>query len=147
MNEKLGKRKRRRLLAQRRLPFAIDKPPAARYFHGGNAGLKVDDYILPPSVTGVPQNGIVSSQVRRKDRVYVTTDVVAAIGWASAHPRPQLYEVEPEGELTSDPDDKRTGVTAECSKAKIAVVHTIPEDTIEKARAALRNLGSDRDST
>ena len=67
MNERMGKRKRRRLAAKGLLP--CKKQP--RYFHGGNFGLLIGEYILPPSVTGVPQNGDVSPDIRRNDRIYM----------------------------------------------------------------------------
>jgi hypothetical protein len=110
---------------------------AVRYLHGGKANLKVGAYLLPPSVTGVAQNGEVPEHVRRKDRVYITTDPNTAIFWATANRASHFYEVEPEGELTDDPDHKGKGISFECEKAKIVAVHVIPEETIEQARAAL----------
>ena len=61
MNERMGKRKRSHLTAKGLLP--CKKLP--RYFHGGNFGLQIGEYILPPSKTGVPQNGDVSPDIRR----------------------------------------------------------------------------------
>ena len=81
-------------------------PP--RYFHGGRQGLKVGDYVLPPSETKVPQNGVIESDVRRDDRVYVATDPTIAILWAAQFPAPMMYEVEPEGELKTR-GTKKTG--------------------------------------
>jgi hypothetical protein len=60
MNERMVKRKRRRLAAKGLRP--CKKPP--RYFHGGNFGLQIGEYILPPSVTALPQNGDVSPGMR-----------------------------------------------------------------------------------
>jgi hypothetical protein len=142
MNQKLGKRKRRRLQAKARAQSAAaaNATPAhvRRFFHGGLAGLKVGGYILPPSETGVSPNGFMPPGVRRIDRIYVTTDPTVAIGWASFHPAPLLYEVEPEGEVINDPDHKGEGISFECEKAKIVAVHVIPAHVIEKARTALR---------
>jgi hypothetical protein len=137
MNQKLGKRKRRRLQAKARAQSAAaaNATPAhvRRFFHGGLAGLKVGGYILPPSETGVSPNGFMPPGVRRIDRIYVTTDPTVAIGWASFHPAPLLYEVEPEGEVINDPDHKGEGISF------------IPAHVIEKARTALRQrVGSCR---
>jgi hypothetical protein len=79
----------------------------------------------------------VPDHVRRKDRVYITTDTNTAILWATANRAPHFYEVEPEGELTDDPDHKGKGISFECEKAKIVAVHAISEETIKQAQAAL----------
>jgi hypothetical protein len=137
MNHKLGKR-RRRLLERATSSPVVAKPVAAvRYLHGGKAGLKVGAYLLPPAVTGVEQNGVVPDHVRRKDRVYITTDPNTAIVWATGCHASHFYEVEPEGELTDDPDHKGQGISFECKKAKIVSVHPISVETQKKARAAL----------
>jgi hypothetical protein len=55
-------------------PKQTDAKPAARYFHGGNRGLKVGDHILPPSETGRDSaSDFGARKVHRKDRVYVST--------------------------------------------------------------------------
>jgi hypothetical protein len=137
MNHRLGKRKRK-LLGKAASSPAVRQPAAAvRYLHGGKANLNVGAYLLPPSVTGVAQNGVVPDHVRRKDRVYITTDPNAAIFWATGNRASHFYEVEPEGELTDDPDHNGKGISFECEKAKIVAVHVIPEETIKQARAAL----------
>ena len=144
MNQKLGKRKRRRLdeaRARSENPTSDASRSATRFFHGGNAGLRVGGYILPPSETGVSPNGFVPGGARRIDRIYIASDLTAAIGWASAHPAPIVYEVEPEGEAINDPDHKGQGISFECKKAKIVAIHTIPPHIIENARAAPRQLG------
>jgi hypothetical protein len=136
MNHKCGKRRRRRLAAKARL--VIDNPaPAQRRFHGGNAGLEIGGYILPPSITGAKQNGVVSSRIRRRDRVYITTDIPTAILWAAQHPTPLLYEVEPHGTIEVDPDHKGADVSFQCMKAKIIAVHEIPPETLQQARSVL----------
>lgn len=136
MNHRLGKRKRKLLEKTASSPAPI-QPAAVRYLHGGKANLKAGVYLLPPSVTGVAQNGVVPDHVRRKDRVYITTDPNTAIVWATANRASHFYEVEPEGELADDPDHKGKGISFECEKAKIVAVHEIPEGTIKKAQAAL----------
>jgi hypothetical protein len=132
MNRKLGKRKRR--LQEQAAPATAKAVTSRRYFHGGRAGFKT---IFPPSVTGAEQNGVVPDRVRRKDRVYVTTDVATAILWASQHSSPMLYEVEPEGAIEADPDHKGVGVSFQCERAKIVALHTIPEETLQQARSVL----------
>ncbi len=117
--------------------------PVARYFHGGNSGLKRGEYILPPSETGRDSASDFGAQiVHRRDRVYVSTSLTDAQLFASANADPVVYEVEPEGELTPDPDCK-SGVSFACPKAKIVAVHKISRKKIRRARAVLR-AGSDR---
>ncbi|WP_027553551.1 hypothetical protein [Bradyrhizobium sp. Cp5.3] len=132
MNQKLGRRKRR--LQEQVAPSTAKAATSWRYFHGGRAGFMA---ILPPSVTGAEQNGVVPDKVRRKDRVYITTDVATAILWASQHSSPMLYEVEPEGAIEADPDHNGVDVSFQCEKAKIVALHTIPEETLRQARSAL----------
>jgi hypothetical protein len=132
MNQKLGNRKRR--LQEQAAPATAKAAMPRRYFHGGRAGFKT---ILPPSITGAEQNGGVPNNVRRKDRVYITTDIPTAILWASQHSSPMLYEVEPEGAIEVDPDHKGVDVSFQCEKAKIVAHHIIPEETLRQARSAL----------
>lgn len=90
------------------------------YYHGGRAGLKVGEYVLPPSVTGVVSTARYGAPARR-DRVYLTTDKAAAMMFASLAPAKTvaIYRVEPEGLLTPDPDCKETGLSWECPRATI----------------------------
>ena len=111
--------------------------PVAHYFHGGNRGLKVGDYILPPSNTGRDSASDFGAQnVHRKDRVYVSTGQSHAEFFASASPRPVVYEVEPEGEIEPD-TDCISGVSFACPKAKIIAIHEISGETITKHRKAM----------
>src|SRR6266851_2102283 len=103
MNERTGKRKRRRLMGKGLLP-ANQPSKTVRYFHGGDFGLQIGAYLLPPSVTGVPQNGDVTSDVRRADRIYLVKIFDQAAIWAAHHPYPRIYEVEAEGVVEEDPD-------------------------------------------
>lgn len=107
-----------------------------RYFHGGKRGLAVGGYILSPSVTGArcvsdyaPMGGL-----HRKDRVYVTTELVDAQFFAAASQKPIVYEVEPEGNLEDDPDCRRPGKSFACEKAKIVAIHRVPGEAIMQAR-------------
>jgi hypothetical protein len=112
--------------------------PVTRYFHGGNRGLKVGDYILPASATRrASASDFGAEKTHQKDRVYVSTNPSHAQFFASASRDPVVYEVEPEGELEPDPDC-RTGVSFACSKAKIISVHKIPGKIIKKHKKAMR---------
>jgi hypothetical protein len=118
MNQKLGRRKRR--LQMKR-----------RFFHGGVSGLEIGEYILPPSITNRPQNGIAPSHIRRKDRVYVTPSLTDAQLFAAHHPGPLIYEVEPEGGIEDDPDHKIPGIS------RIIAIQEIPADKLQAARLVL----------
>jgi hypothetical protein len=136
MNQKLGKRKRRKLgiNATSKVPGQSDQRP---YFHGGNDGLEVGGYILPPAETGVPQNGSVSSHIRGRDHVYMVRDFIQAAPWAAHHQNPITYEVEPEGTVENDPDVEKPGLSYRCPKAKIVAVHNIPANLLAAARLEL----------
>lgn len=134
MNEKMGKRKRRRLAAKGLLPVA--KPvKTQRYFHGGNFGLQVGEYVLPPSITGVLPNGDVSPDIRRNDRIYMVKIFDQAAGFAAHHEYPRVYEVEAEGVVEDDPD--APGTAFQCEKARIVNVHKIPPEMLLAARVEL----------
>jgi hypothetical protein len=117
-------------------PIQESAKPVARYFHGGNRGLKVGDYILPPSVTGRSSASDFDAKIiHRKDRVYVSTSQSDAQLCASGCREPIVYEVDPEGELERDSDCK-SGVSFACPKARIISVHKISGKNIKKARKA-----------
>jgi hypothetical protein len=136
MNQKLGKRQRRRLAAKDRLTIR-GQTGQRPYFHGGNAGLEVGAYILPPSETNAQQNGNVPSHIRGKDHVYMVRDFIEAAPWAAHHPHPIIYEVEPEGAVENDPDVEKPGLSYRCPKAKIVAVHQIPADLLAAAQIEL----------
>jgi hypothetical protein len=82
-----------------------------RYFHGGVPGLALGDRILPPTVTGAVsvadyERAIAGAGVVRRDRVFLTTLLDAAILFAALHPSwlGEVYEVDPEEPLEPDPD-------------------------------------------
>lgn len=81
---------------------------SAPYFHGGKRGLSVGGYILPPSTTKVlsASDFVAMGGAHRRDRVYVTTDLVAAqlyaVSNSGAGQKPTVYEVAPEGDLEPD---------------------------------------------
>jgi hypothetical protein len=119
-------------------PIQRNAKSVARYFHGGNRGLRVGDYILPPSVTGRDSASDFGAHiVHRKDRVYVSTRQIDAQFFAAASQEPVVYEVEPEGELAPDPDCT-SGVSFTCPKAKIISAHKIAGKIIKKHRKAMR---------
>lgn len=108
------------------------------YFHGGNRGLRVGDFILPPATTGrASTSDLIANNVHRRDRVYVTPDVGGASLYASVQPLPTVYEVVPEGALEPDPDCSDPGLSFACPRAKIIAVHKVPGKVIKKARKAL----------
>lgn len=118
-------------------PIQGNAKPVARYFHGGNRGLKIGDYILPPSETRRASASDFGAQlVHQKDRVYVTTRLTDAQFFASGSQKPIVYEVEPEGELAPDPDCN-SGVSFTCSKAKIIALRKIPGKIIKKHQQAM----------
>jgi hypothetical protein len=121
-------------------PMQRKAQPVVRYFHGGNRGLKVGGYILPPSETGqssVSDFDAQAQRVHRRDRVYVSTSPADAEFFAAASREPVVYEVEPEGEIEPDPDCT-SGVSFACLKARIVSVHNIAGETIKKHRDAMR---------
>jgi Rifampin ADP-ribosyl transferase len=89
-----------------------------RYFHGGNRGLQVGQYILPQSETGVQG---MSHPLFRKDRVYFTPHIDHARYFASAAASPVVYEVTPEGDVEDDPDTPQ-GASYASAKAKIVAI-------------------------
>lgn len=111
-----------------------------RYFHGGQRGLRIGDFILPPTETKrLSTSDIIANRVHRRDRVYITPDMAAASLYASVQLVPTVYEVIPEGELEPDPDCFCPGLSSACLRAKIVAVHKVPGKVIKKARAALTN--------
>ena len=53
-----------------------DKKPTTRYYHGGNRGLKVGQFILPPSETGKNQP---PTSVPRRSTAKIAS--MSALGW------------------------------------------------------------------
>jgi hypothetical protein len=108
-------------------------PRYKRYYHGGDAGLLVGEYILPPDVTD-KDNMVGLNPLRKKDRVYVTKDIAGAMLFASRSDSPLVYEVTPEGDIEDDPDHKIKGISFACPKAKIIATHTVPNEVIQRNR-------------
>lgn len=110
-----------------------DTPPP-RYYHGGPKGLRE---VLPPCLTGAPSSASYgAAAVCRRDRVYVTTSLEAAIGFASLAPPSgdgAVYEVEPLNPA-DDPDCSFPGLSYEAGRARIIRRVSIPGKTLKLAR-------------
>src|SRR5262245_58057620 len=100
-------------------------PRNKRYYHGGDAGLEVGQYILSAKEIG-KDNMIGLNPLHQTDRVYVTKDIVGAMFFASGHKTPTVYEVTPEGDLEDDPDHKTRAISFACPKAKIIAIYNVP---------------------
>jgi hypothetical protein len=111
---------------------------AVRYFHGGNRGLNVNGYILPPSATKVRSSSDYADMkgFHRKDRVYLTTELAVAEDYAAPNQLPIVYEVEPEGAIEKDPDCD-AGHSYSCEKAKIIRMHKVPGKKIKRVKTEL----------
>ena len=114
---------------------------STRYFHGGNKGLRVGEYILPPATTKtLSTSQLVDTRGNhRTDRVYVTTVFTEAQMFAAPNRKPVVYEVEPEGSLEDDPDNKLSGRSYACEKAKIISIHKVPGKVVKKVRQVSLN--------
>jgi hypothetical protein len=108
-------------------------PRNKRYYHGGDGGLLVGQYIEPPNVTG-KDNMIGLNPLRNKGRVYVTKDIAGAMWFASRSDTPTVYEVTPEGNIEDDPDHTGKGISFTCPRAKIIGFHNIPDEVIQRNR-------------
>jgi hypothetical protein len=108
-------------------------PRRKRYYHGGNAGLVIGQYILPPIETG-KDNMVGLNPLRREDRVYVTKDIAGAMFFASRADKPIVYEVTPEGDIEDDPDHNARGISFSCLKGKIIGLHNVPDYVVRRNR-------------
>lgn len=110
------------------------------YWHGGPAGLRIGDRILPPCVTGKDSTDSLFAtvehspdlpRVARADRVYLTAQMDLAALYAymavsgGKHAPGVIYECVPEGSITPDPDwHGPEGLSVECPSAR--VVRVVP---------------------
>lgn len=117
------------------------------YFHGGDRGLQVGGFILPPCETHrLSTSDLVPNQVHRRDRVYVTPNKIAAYLYACAHAQPTIYEVIPE-ELEPDLDCSDPNLSFASLRAKIVAIHKVPGKIIKKTRKAILNRAAlDKDA-
>jgi hypothetical protein len=109
------------------------------YYHGGDRGLHVGDYILPQSETGAEY---APHELHQKDRAYITPSIDAAYYYGSKpwHKNPVVYVVKPEGDIEPDPDCKVPGGSFSCQKAKIIAMKKVPGKVIKKNRKAIVRL-------
>lgn len=98
---------------------------SGRYFHGGVPGLKPGQRLMPRAVTQTPYalGRYDRTGVAKPHRVYVTTTAESAVIYAVGYPGGGwLYEVEPIGRLTPDPDCLEPGLSWECARAVVVAV-------------------------
>ena len=107
-------------------------------YHAGPVGLRA---ILPPSVTGAPSTASYgAAAICRRDRVYVTTDLMAAIAFASLvppHGAGAVYEVEPVNPV-ADPDCNLPGLSFEAESARIIRRVPVAGKALKQARKIMR---------
>jgi len=117
---------------------------ALRYYHGGVPNLRIGNMILPPTITGAAScSDFGANSVHRRDRVYVCDRKEGAMLFAAGHPSGNgcVYEVEPLGDLTQDPDvTDIDGFSYECERARVLRVFKL---TPSLRRAVLEVLFSD----
>lgn len=107
------------------------------YYHGGAPRLRPGDFILPSSVTGASSNADYGAEkVCRRDRIYLTSDLTAAVFFAAMHPSNHgaVYHVEPWGEVAPDPDCNQPGLSFECESARVLRVIEVSGKTRAKIR-------------
>lgn len=110
------------------------------YYHGGMPGIPIGGEIRPPCETGHKcASDYGSAHVHRRDRVYLTTDLAAAKLYATMHPslRGIVYRVEPIGEVESDPDCVKPGLSFQCSRARVIGKIALPKHEEKRIRSAM----------
>jgi len=127
VNQRLGTRKRKQ------------QGGVAALYHGGNRGLRVGDFILPPEKTGRSNTfGFAPTDVYRMDRVYITGHLQDAQLFAAKNNKePVVYVVNPVGELEPDHDNKTVGRSFACTSAKIVAIRPISPKKVRQARNAV----------
>ncbi|RVL05139.1 hypothetical protein CN151_10880 [Sinorhizobium meliloti] len=116
-----------------------------RYFHGGFGGLTVGQFVLPPAKTRAPSTArFGAASVCNTNKVYLCTDMDGALVYACMHfsGRGKVYEVEPIGDLTLDPDAKVAGISFECDKARVLRVIRVPGKTIKLVQREMLREGA-----
>ena len=109
------------------------------FYHGGNRGLKVGGFLLPPSKTKklCTADFVDTKNLYSREVVYVTSDWSSACLFASVHETPTVYVVAPQGELRSDPDCDCYGLAFSCPSAKIVSILKVPGKVIKNCRQLL----------
>ena len=94
------------------------------YYHGGVGGLLPGDQLVPPGDSEVSQANFGNALVRR-DRVYLTTNLDAAVlfAWGYPYGAGDVYECELLGPVEPDPDYRgEDGGSVQCARALIVRV-------------------------
>ena len=113
------------------------------YFHGGPAGLREGDFILPPSLTAAKSCSDLSVKIKnnphRKDRVYLASTMDAAFMFGAQAPWRDVavYAVIPWDELEPDPDCNEPGLSYQCATARIIRVGKISRKQRKQILSAL----------
>jgi hypothetical protein len=110
------------------------------YYHGGFPGLHVGDFVIPSATTGAASTAdFGADRICRRDRVYITAEMSAAVLFAAGHPSGKgvVYEVEPIGQLEHDPDCMLPGMSLQCEKARVLRVIHLANRTRKRALRAL----------
>lgn len=113
-------------------------------YHGGLAGRRVGDQILPPAITKTRPDWH-----RNAQRVFVSTEYQKAVCYAVGRPLMlgreevgKVYRVQPHGPLTVDPEDYSTPPFAYyCESARVLeVISPSVEDVMQVDRASLADF-------
>lgn len=123
------------------------------FYHGGNAGIADGDRIEPPSKTGARSTADIAQEDAasgmeyaqpahvaklRKDVIYVTPMFKIACLFASAHPKPTVYQVQPIGLLEADPDwFGEPGLSLMCKAAVVEISGPLTQHEARIYRALL----------
>lgn len=112
------------------------------FFHGGFGGLQVGQFVLPPVKTHAATTAsyTIARGICDPKRVYVTTDLGAAMVYACMHPsgHRKIYEVEPLGGFEADPDATIEGLSYFCGSARVLRVIRLRGKTIKSVQKAMR---------
>ena len=107
-------------------------------WHGGPAGRKRGEFLLPPSVTKTESTSdLVPNDVHRRDRVYLTTRYRAALIFAASHRKGVVYLCEPVGYLENDPDCDTPNLSFSCERAIVTKIIKPKPWEVEMARQSL----------
>lgn len=109
------------------------------YWHGGRPGIRPGGILRPPSETKVPSlSEYGAAGVHRRDRVYLTTRLEAALLYACVWPKGVIYLCAPIGEIEPDPDCTQPGLSWQCARARVLSVLKPSAADLAAARQALR---------
>lgn len=117
----------------------MSEPSAITYYHGGPKRLRVGWRIIPPSQSGARcASDYGCAHVHDRNRVYVTTELLAAAMYAAMTPGGgAIFRVEPIGDLEPDPDCSEPGLSFACPAATILERVPFPKRELARIRAHL----------